>query len=111
MSRAAPLSAGVSLWFEPILTLHVIFGLAFSVLVCAHLAQRRRVSVNLASRLARPRTLVSKPGRLAIADLILLLLTLAMLTSGFWDLIASRPTRIRWHAVTGITLTVLLISP
>jgi protein-S-isoprenylcysteine O-methyltransferase Ste14 len=104
------LTTAISLWFEPILTVHVVFGLAFAALIATHLAQRRRVSVNLVSRLARPRTLRSKPGRLAVADLILLLLTVAMLTSGFWDLIASHPTRIRWHAITGVALTGLLIS-
>jgi hypothetical protein len=104
------LTAGASLWFEPILTIHVVVGLAFVVLVAFHLAQRRRVSVNLASRLTRPRTLLSKPGRLAAADLILLLVTLAMLASGLWDLIANHPTQIRWHAITGVALTGLLIS-
>jgi protein-S-isoprenylcysteine O-methyltransferase Ste14 len=104
------LTTGISLWFEPILTIHVAFGLAFTAFVAIHLVQRRRVSVNLVARLARPRTLWSKPGRLALADLILLLLTVAMLTSGFWDLLASQPTRIRWHAITGVALTGLLIS-
>jgi hypothetical protein len=27
------LSTGISLWFEPILTIHVVFGLAFAALV------------------------------------------------------------------------------
>jgi hypothetical protein len=31
-----------------------------------------------------------------------------MLASGFWDWSAGHPTRIRWHAISGIVLTVLL---
>jgi hypothetical protein len=99
----------VSLWFEPILAIHVAFGLAFAGLVAAHLTQRRRVSANLVARLARPALLRTRPGRLAAADLLLLALTLVMLVSGFWDLLAIHPTRLRWHAISGIGLTGLLV--
>ena len=48
----------VSLVFEPlVLTIHIAVGLVFVVLVGLHLAQRRRVSARLLSRLARVRAL------------------------------------------------------
>jgi hypothetical protein len=42
-------TASVSLMFEPMLTLHLVTGLAFVVLVGAHLLQRRRVSAGMPS--------------------------------------------------------------
>src|SRR5690242_12378834 len=97
----------VSLVFEPlILTIHIVLGLAFAVLAVAHLVQRRRVSARLLARLSRPgRTLA---GRLALADALLAAMTAGMLASGFWDWSAGHPTRIRWQAISGIVLTVLL---
>ena len=103
------LSAGVSLVLEPLLTLHIALGLLFCGFVAAHLAQRRRVSVSLARRLRSPRGLVRPTGRLAVADAVLTLLTLAMLASGLWDWLAGHPTRIRWHAITGVALTGYLV--
>lgn len=29
-----------------------------------------------------------------------------MLVSGFWDWFAGHPTKIRWHAITGVVLPV-----
>ena len=100
----------VSLVFEPlILTIHIVLGLAFAVLAVAHLIQRRRVSGRLLARLSRPgRTLAGPAGRLALADALLAAMTTGMLASGFWDWSAGHPTRIRWHAISGIVLTVLL---
>ena len=100
----------VSLVFEPlILTIHIVLGLAFAVLAVAHLIQRRRVSARLLARLSRPgRTLAGPAGRLALADALLAAMTAGMLASGFWDWSAGHPTRIRWHAISGIVLTVLL---
>jgi len=100
----------VSLVFEPlILTIHIVLGLAFAVLAVAHLIQRRRVSARLLARLSRPgRTLAGPAGRLALADALLAAMTAGMLASGFWDWSAGQPTRIRWHAISGIVLTVLL---
>jgi hypothetical protein len=98
----------VSLVFEPlVLAIHIAVGLAFAVLAIAHLVQRRRVSARLLARLSRPgRTLA---GRLALADALLAALAAAMLASGFWDWSVGHPTRIRWHAITGVVLTVLLV--
>lgn len=101
----------VSLVFEPlILAIHIAVGLAFAVLSVAHLVQRRRVSARLLTRLSRPgRTLAGPAGRLALADALLAALAAGMLASGFWDWLAGHPTRIRWHAITGVALTVLLV--
>lgn len=101
----------VSLVFEPlILAIHIAVGLAFAVLAIAHLVQRRRVSARLLARLSRPgRTLAGPAGRLALADALLAALAAGMLASGFWDWLAGHPTRIRWHAITGVALAVLLV--
>ncbi len=98
------LTAAVSLALEPIIALHVALGLAFVALVGAHLAQRRRTSVALLKRLKRPSALHRRGGRLLLSDLLLLTLTAGMLVSGLWDWSAGHPTRIRWHALTGVVL-------
>ncbi len=101
-------SAITSLVLEPVLSLHVAFGLIFVLLVGVHLAQRRRISKRLAVRLLKFQKLLAPPGRLALADGILFVMTMAMLLSGFWDLWAPHHTKIRWHAITGVVLTVYL---
>ena len=100
----------VSLVFETVLTIHIVVGLIFVGLVVAHLGQRRRSSVRLVRRLRQVGTLHHRPGRLALADTLLALLTAAMLISGFWDWIGGQPTTIRWHALTGIALAVLVVA-
>jgi hypothetical protein len=40
--------------------------------------------------------------------MLLAALTLAMLVAGFLDWFAGHPTRVRWHALTGVALTVML---
>lgn len=100
-------TAIVSLVLEPVLAIHILLGFAFVALVVIHLGQRRRVSRTLLARFARPRRLPSPGGRLALADAFLALLTVAMLASGMWDWLA-QPTRIRWHAITGVLLAGLL---
>jgi len=94
--------------FEPlVLAIHIAVGLAFAVLAGMHLVQRRRVSAGL---LARVRILARPAGRLALADLLLVLVTAGMLVSGFWDWFAGHPTKIRWHAITGVVLAILLLA-
>ena len=61
------------------------------------------------ARLARVRALARPAGRLALADALLAAITVGMLVSGFWDWLAGHPTRIRWHALTGVALGVLLL--
>lgn len=88
-------TVAVSLVFEPlILAIHIAVGLAFAVLAGMHLVQRRRVSAGLLARLAR----------------LLVLVTVGMLVSGFWDWFAAHPTKIRWHAITGVVLAILLLA-
>jgi hypothetical protein len=100
----------VSLVFEPLmLTIHIAVGLAFAVLTGMHLAQRRRVSASLLARLVRVRALGRPSGRLALADALMAAITVGMLISGWWDWLAGHPTRIRWHALTGVALAVLLL--
>lgn len=94
----------MSLVLEPELGLHVLLGLAFVGLVVVHLGQRRRTSSALVRRLRRP---VGRSGRLALADVLLAALTVAMLGSGLWDWL-DQPTKIRWHAITGVLLAGLL---
>ena len=103
------LSAAVSLAVEPILSLHIVTGLAFIALVGTHLLQRRRVSASLLSRLVHPSGWLSPSGRLAAADLLLTGLTTAMFSSGLWDWLTGHPTRVRWHAITGVLLTGFLL--
>jgi len=98
-----------SLVVEPVLVVHVIFGLVFVLLVACHLIQRRRISKRLALRLLKVRDLLLPGSRLALADASLFTITVAMLVSGFWDLWAPHHTKIRWHAITGVVLTVYLI--
>lgn len=103
------LTVAASLFFEPELSLHILLGLAFVVLVGAHLAQRRRVSGALVNRLTRPTTWRRAAGRLALADALLTALTMIMLGSGLWDWLAAHPTTLRWHAISGVVLTGLLL--
>lgn len=98
------LTAGVSLVVEPLLSLHILLGLGFVAFVAAHLVQRRRVSASLLTRLPHPREWLRPSGRLAFADLLLGALTIAMFASGMWDWLSGQPTKIRWHAITGVLL-------
>jgi hypothetical protein len=107
---ALMLSAAVSVVLEPVLTLHVALGLLFVAFVPAHLLQRRRVSLSLVRRFGSMRALLAPSGRLAVADAALTVLTAAMLASGLWDWLAGHPTRIRWHAITGVLLAGFLVG-
>lgn len=99
----------ISLWFEPVLTIHIVVGLAFIGFCVAHLRQRRRISLNLLLRLKHPLTLHRAQGRLALADALLAALTLVMLFTGLWDWLSGEPTRTRWHAISGVILTGFVI--
>lgn len=98
-----------SLVLEPVLTLHIVFGLVFVLLVACHLIQRRRTSKRLAIRLMKVRSYLFPGSRMALADGFLLIMTSAMLISGFWDVVAPHHTKIRWHAITGVVLTAFLV--
>ncbi|HZU79514.1 MAG TPA: hypothetical protein VE991_06325 [Acidimicrobiales bacterium] len=98
----------VSLVFEPVLALHVVFGLAFVALVVVHLGQRRRTSAILVRRIGR-RELSGRVGRLALVDGVLALTTVVMLASGLWDWLAGHRSQVRWHALSGVLAAVLLV--
>jgi len=72
----------ISLAFEFVLTFHIVFGLIFVAFVIVHLTQRRRTSGRLVRRLLDVKALNKTQGRLAMADLLLLVLTIGMLVSG-----------------------------
>ena len=55
------------------------------------------------------RALARPAGRLALADTLLAVITAGMLISGFWDWSAGHPTKVRWHAITGVVLAILLL--
>lgn len=103
------LTAIVSLALEFVIAVHIIVGLIFVVFVGVHLAQRRRVSMNLIRRLPRITKWAQRSGRMAVSDTLLLTLTLGMLASGFVDLAIGHPTRLRWHAITGVVLAIWLV--
>lgn len=84
-------------------------GLIFVAFVVAHVAQRRRVSLSLARRFRSVRTMAGPGGRLALADAVLTALTALMLASGLWDWADGHPTRIRWHAISGVVLAGFLV--
>ena len=102
-------TAIVSLAFEPVLVIHIALGVAFGLLVVTHLAQRRRTSLRLVRQLARVGRYLQPQGRLALSDAALAAFTVAMLVSGFWDWSIGHPTKVRWHAITGVALAGYLL--
>jgi hypothetical protein len=99
----------ISLSFEFILTVHIVVGLLFVVLVVCHLVQRRKISAKLVRRLTQFTTARSHLAWMAIADALLALLTLGMLASVIVDVALGHPTQIRWHALLGVALTIYLV--
>ena len=99
---------------------HLVVGLAFVVLAVVHLVQRRHTVARLAANLGRVRTWFRRRGRLAWSDLVLALLTLNVLASGTYDLLAGGqvilhprsvgiPFRdIGWHVLSALVLLAYL---
>jgi hypothetical protein len=96
---AAPLSL---LFTNRSMTIHIGLAIAFFGLVCVHVAQRRRTTGRLAVQLTRFRSLVTRQGRLAVSDLILVLLTLNVMVSGIVDFLAGQPTPFPLRTLTGL---------
>jgi hypothetical protein len=107
----------VLLLHTPILV-HIFLGLLFAVLVLTHLRQRRRTVASLWRDVRRVGSWLRPRGRLAWADVLLLLVTLNVIVSGFVDYFSSghdvmihlgfiRP--IRWHSISAIVLLILLL--
>lgn len=103
------LTATVSLVLEPMLSLHILLGLGFVAFLVIHIAQRRRVSASLLTRLRHLRAWMRPSARLALADLLLAALTVAMLATGVWDWLAPHPSKVRWHAITGVLVAGFLV--
>jgi hypothetical protein len=97
---------------------HMFLGLLFVSLVIAHLRQRRRTVASLWRELCRAGTWLKPRGRLAWADMLLVVVTFNVIISGFIDYFSTsggvmihvgfvRP--IRWHSVSAIVLLVFLL--
>jgi hypothetical protein len=84
------------------ITIHVIFGVAFMVMMLFHLVQRRRTVTSLLKRLvgvqSRTRTLT----RLALSDVVLELLVLDVLVSGLVDGLNHQATQFPFAATLGL---------
>jgi hypothetical protein len=104
------------------ITLHVVVGVAFMVLVVAHLAQRRRTVSALARQWATGKGHSRGPRRLALSDTILELLVVNVLVSGIVDALRHQSTVLpfaptlglppgldQWHKVAGIVLVIYAI--
>jgi len=102
-------AAVTSLVFEPVLAIHIGVGLLLTGLLAVHLGQRRVISQALIAKLVRQPSARRRSTRMALADLVLLAVTLVMLGSGLWDWMVG-PTRLRWHAISGVVLAGLLLS-
>ena len=94
---------------------HTDVGLVFVGLVFVHLAQRRRTLARMAAQLARARRVVERRTRLAVSDLLLLLLTLNVLVSGIVEWGRGQPVQVplpvpfdRWHLDAALLLVVYL---
>jgi hypothetical protein len=101
------------------ITIHVIFGVAFMIMMLCHLFQRRRTVKSLLMRLARSQSRSKKMTRLAISDVILELLVLNVLVSGIVDGLNHQATQMplasaiglppglsQWHKLSALVLVV-----
>jgi hypothetical protein len=78
------------------ITIHVIFGVTFMVMMVIHLFQRRRTITSLLKRLFGSTARTSAASRLAISDIILELLVLDVLVSGVVDALRHQATQFPW---------------
>lgn len=101
------------------ITVHVIFGVLFMVMVLFHLFQRRRTVALLFKRLIGVQSRTSRTTRLAISDVILELLALNVLVSGTVDILRHQATRLslaglppsldQWHKLAAIVFVVYAV--
>jgi hypothetical protein len=102
------------------ITIHVIIGAAFMVVMLFHLYQRRRTVKSLVKRLVGGRS--HAKARMAVSDLILELLVLDVLVSGIIDGLQHHATQFplastlhlppglsQWHKLAAVVLVVYLI--
>jgi hypothetical protein len=102
-------------------TPHLVVGLAFVGLAGMHLVQRRHTVTRLLTRLGRSRTWLTRQGRLAWFDLILVALTLNVLASGTDDWLSGNPVilhprgvgipfrDIGWHVLSALVVLGYLV--
>jgi hypothetical protein len=104
------------------ITIHVIFGVAFMVLLLFHLVQRRRTVASFVRQFARTTRRSKGPSRLAISDTILELLALNVLISGIVDIVNHQATElnflgsigfpaglIQWHKLASFVLVIYAV--
>ncbi|HUZ42432.1 MAG TPA: hypothetical protein VMU68_13700 [Acidimicrobiales bacterium] len=102
------------------ITIHVLIGVAFMVMMLFHLYQRRRTVTSLLKRLVGGRSHATV--RMAVSDLILELLVLDVLVSGIIDGMQHHATQFplaatlhlppgmsQWHKLAAVVLVVYLI--
>lgn len=114
-------SFGLALWLfvgRTGLTPHILAGLCFGGLVVVHLGQRIRTLRTLAADLMRPVRWLTRRGRLAFSDLILLFLAANVIASGVVDWSEGHsvmlPMRtvgiplpaVNWHTTTSLLLVI-----
>ena len=104
------------------ITLHVVFGVWFMVMLVFHFYQRRRTIKSLFKRLFGLQTRTGKTTRLAVSDIILELLVLDVLVSGIVDAVQHHATQFplatvlhlppgldQWHKLAALVLVVYAI--
>jgi hypothetical protein len=83
------------------ITVHVIVGAIFMLLLCCHLYQRRRTVGTLFKRLTGVMPRSSSSTRLAASDTILVLLVINVLLSGIIDGVSHQATQLPFLLSTG----------
>jgi hypothetical protein len=104
------------------ITVHVIFGVLFMVILLLHFWQRRRTITSMFKRIVGLQTRTRVSTRLAISDLILELLVLNVLVSGIVDGLQHHATQFpfatalglppglsQWHKLAAIVLVVYAV--
>jgi len=101
------------------ITLHVIFGVVFMVMLLFHFFQRRRIIKSLLKRFVGVQSRARATTRLAVSDIILELLVLNVLVSGIVDAVNHQATQFplasgiglpaglsQWHKLAAIIFVV-----
>jgi hypothetical protein len=104
------IAAGVvSVLFEPTsIAIHSVVGLAFVGTVGPHLWNRRAWIRGTARRLWQRRRLTRMVRWNLAQAVVLLVLVVVMTVSGLWDWLAV-PTKIRWHAISSVLLIAVAV--
>jgi hypothetical protein len=99
----------VSLVFEPLaIAIHSIVGLVFIATIGPHLWHRRAWIRGISSRIRQRRRLSARLRWSAWQSVLLLVLAIVVTVSGLWDWL-DVPTRIRWHALSGVILVGVVV--